>query len=244
MCGENCRAGILIPPTLCRRYVFATALICLFESLHAVAQEPSKSDLTELSIEDLMDQKITSVSRIEQAFSDTAAAVFVITQDDLRRSGVTSIAEALRMVPGVQVARIDSSKWAITARGFNGRFANKLLVLIDGRTVYTPAFSGVYWETQDLVLEDIERIEVIRGPGASVLGANAVNGIINIITKHAVDTQGGLLSLTAGDEERVIAGGRYGMALGEQGYCGSTGNTSSGMDWSMKLAATPGTIGT
>ena len=112
------------------------------------------------------------------------------------------------------MARIDSNKWAITARGFNGRFANKLLVLIDGRTVYTPAFSGVYWETQDLVLEDIERIEVIRGPGASVWGANAVNGIINIITKHAKDTQGGLVSLTAGDEEKVIAGARSGSPLG------------------------------
>jgi iron complex outermembrane receptor protein len=116
------------------------------------------------------------------------------------------------------VARIDSNKWAITARGFNGHFANKLLVLIDGRTVYTPSFSGVYWETQDLVLEDIEHIEVIRGPGASVWGANAVNGIINTITKQAEDTQGGLISLTAGDEERVIAGVRYGGPLGERGY--------------------------
>ncbi|MGH8593247.1 MAG: TonB-dependent receptor plug domain-containing protein, partial [Gammaproteobacteria bacterium] len=197
--------------------VLVALLIMLFGWPYGFAQVVSGSDLTELSIEDLMEQKVTSVSKTEQTFSDTAAATFVITQDDLRRSGGSNIPEALRMVPGVQVARIDSNKWAITARGFNGRFANKLLVLIDGRTVYTPSFSGVYWETQDLVLEDIERIEVIRGPGASVWGANAVNGIINIITKHAEDTQGGLVSLTAGDEERVIAGVRYGAPLGEQG---------------------------
>jgi len=218
MCGRNRREHKGIPPLRWQSRVLVALLIMLFGWPYGFAQAVSKSDVTELSIEDLMEQKVTSVAKTEQAFSDTAAATFVITQDDLRRSGVTNIPEALRMVPGVQVARIDSNKWAITARGFNGRFANKLLVLIDGRTVYTPSFSGVYWETQDLVLEDIERIEVIRGPGASVWGANAVNGIINIITKSAEDTQGGLISLTAGDEERVIAGVRYGGPLGEQGY--------------------------
>jgi iron complex outermembrane receptor protein len=218
MCGRNRRRYQRNPLKRWRKHVLVAMLTTVFGLPYAFAQEVSESDVTELSIEDLMEQKVTSVSKTEQAFSDTAAAVFVITQDDLRRSGVTNIPEALRMVPGVQVARIDSNKWAITARGFNGRFANKLLVLIDGRTVYTPSFSGVYWETQDLVLEDIERIEVIRGPGASVWGANAVNGIINVITKHAADTQSGLLSLTAGDEERVIAGVRYGGPLGEQAY--------------------------
>jgi len=216
MCGRNRLGPKRIPPMRWRSHVPLAVLITLLRLPYVFAQ--AESELTELSIEDLMEQKVTSVSRTEQTFSDTAAATFVITQEDLRRSGVTNIPEALRMVPGVQVARIDSNKWAITARGFNGRFANKLLVLIDGRTVYTPSFSGVYWETQDLVLEDIERIEVIRGPGASVWGANAVNGIINIITKHAEDTQGGLVSLTAGDEERVIAGVRHGGPLGEQGY--------------------------
>ena len=218
MCDENRLGHIRIRPMRWRNFVPLAVLITLLRLPYVFAQAESESDLTELSIEDLMEQKVTSVSKTEQAFSDTAAAVFVVTQDDLRRSGVTNIPEALRMVPGVQVARIDSNKWAITARGFNGRSANKLLVLIDGRSIYTPTFSGVYWETQDLVLEDIERIEVIRGPGASVWGANAVNGIINIITKHAEDTQGGLVSLTAGDEERVIAGVRYGGRLGEQGY--------------------------
>jgi iron complex outermembrane recepter protein len=195
MCRGNCHARILIAPTLFRHHVLAAALLYLSEWPHAMAQERSDADLTQLSIEDLMKQKITSVSKTEQTFSDTAAAVFVVTQEDLRRSGVTNILEALRMVPGVQVARIDSNKWVITARGFNGRFANKLLVLIDGRTVYTPAFSGVHWETQDLILEDIERIEVIR-PEASVWGANAVNGIINIITKNAEDIQGGIASVS------------------------------------------------
>jgi outer membrane receptor for ferrienterochelin and colicin len=159
-------------------------------------------DLTEFSIEDLMQVKVVSAAKTEQALQDTAAAVFVITADDIRRSGVTQVMDALRLAPGVEVARIDSSRWAISIRGFNGRFANKLLVLIDGRTIYNAQFSGVYWELQDLFLPDIERIEVIRGPGGSLWGANAVNGVINIITKNAKDTPGGLVTLTAGDEER------------------------------------------
>lgn len=172
-------------------------------------------DLTEFSIEDLMQVKVVSAAKVEQALQDTAAAVFVITADDIRRSGVTNVMEALRLAPGVEVARIDSSRWAISIRGFNGRFANKLLVLIDGRSVYTSQFSGVYWEVQDLFLPDIERIEVIRGPGGSLWGANAVNGVINIITKNTKDTQGGLLTLTAGNEERAIAGVRYGGKLSD-----------------------------
>lgn len=148
MCGENRLGHTRIRPMRWRSHVLVAMLTTVFGLPYAFAQAVSESDVNELSIEDLMEQKVTSVSRTEQAFSDTAAAVFVVTQDDLRRSGVTSIAEALRMVPGVQVARIDSNKWAITARGFNGCFANKLLVRIDGRTVYTPTFSGVYWETR------------------------------------------------------------------------------------------------
>lgn len=172
-------------------------------------------DLTQFSIEDLMQVKVVSAAKVEQAVEDTAAAVFVITADDIRRSGVTNVMEALRLAPGVEVARIDSSRWAITIRGFNGRFANKLLVLIDGRTIYNAQFSGVYWELQDLFLPDIERIEVIRGPGGSLWGANAVNGVINIITKNVKNTQGGLVTLTAGNEERAIAGVRYGGKLGD-----------------------------
>ncbi len=162
-----------------------------------------------------MSLEVTTVSKKAQKLSDAAAAVFVITQSDIRRSGATSIPEALRMVPGVEVARIDASKWAITIRGFNGRFANKLLVLMDGRTVYTPTFSGVFWHMQDTLLEDIDRIEVIRGPGASLWGANAVNGVINIITQKAGDSQGAYLSAGGGTEERFFAGARYGDQLDE-----------------------------
>jgi iron complex outermembrane receptor protein len=165
-----------------------------------------------------MSIEITSAGKKAQKLSDVAAAVFVLTQEDLQRSGVTSIPEALRMVPGVQVARIDANKWAITARGFNDRFANKLLVLMDGRTVYTPTFSGVFWDVQDTLLEDIERIEVIRGPGAALWGANAVNGVINIISKRAQDTQGGLVTAGGGTEERGFGGVRYGMQLVEDVY--------------------------
>ncbi len=174
-------------------------------------------DLTELSIEELMSVQVVSPTKQAQRLADTASAIFVITQDDIRRGGVTNIPDALRLAPGVQVARIDASKWAITIRGFNGRFANKLLVLVDGRSIYTPAFAGTYWEIQDLLLEDIDRIEVIRGPGASLWGANAVNGVINILTKRAADTQG-LVSLTAGNPENTIVGLRYSGSLGDDAH--------------------------
>jgi len=176
------------------------------------------TDLTELPIEDLMNIEITSVSKKQQKLSDAAAAIFVITQEDIRRSGVTSIPEALRMAPGVEVAQINANQWAITARGFNSRFANKLLVLIDGRSVYSPLFSGVFWNVQDTLLEDIDRIEVIRGPGATLWGANAVNGVINIITKQAKDTQGGLISAGGGTQERGFGEIQYGGKIGEGTY--------------------------
>ncbi len=181
-------------------------------------QEESPTALKQLSLEELINIEITSVSKKAEKLSETAAAVYVITQEDIRRSGATSIAEALRMAPGVQVARIDSSTWAISARGFNSQYANKLLVLMDGRSVYTPLFSGVNWELQDTMIEDIERIEVIRGPGASVWGANAVNGVINIITKHARDTQGGLFTTQAGNEELIYDGIRYGGAINDNAW--------------------------
>ena len=171
-----------------------------------------------MSLEELMNVQITSVGKKSQSLSQSAAAIFVISQDDIRRSGVTSIPDALRMAPGVQVARIDSNKWAVSARGFNGRFAKNLLVLIDGRSVYSPTFSGVYWDMQDVMLEDVERIEVIRGPGATLWGSNAVNGVINIITKSAADTLGGRLSLGAGTVERGFGAARYGVKLGDGTY--------------------------
>ncbi len=184
----------------------------------ALTTHASEVDLTTMSIEDLMGIQVTSVSKKSQSLSDSAAAIFVITSEDIEQSGATCIPELLRMVPGLNVARIDSNKWAISNRGFNSRYSDKLLVLMDGRSVYNPLYSGVYWETQDTVLEDIERIEVIRGPGATVWGANAVNGVINIITKHAGDTLGGLVVAGGGTEERAFLTGRYGTTLSEGIY--------------------------
>ncbi|WP_066017383.1 TonB-dependent receptor plug domain-containing protein [Endozoicomonas atrinae] len=183
--------------------------------------EIAEDGLLDLSLEELISldvPDVTSVSKRKQRLMDSPAAVFVITNEDIQRSGVTSIPEALRMVPGMQVARLNGNTWSISTRGFNYIFANKLLVLIDGRTVYSPLFSGVNWDVQDTMLEDIARIEVIRGPGAALWGANAVNGVINIITKHAADTQGGLLSTGFGSEEKAFAAYRYGGTLGDDGY--------------------------
>ncbi len=173
-------------------------------------------DFTKLSLEELMDVEVTSVSKRRQRVADAAAAVFVIGQEDIRRSGATSVPELLRMIPGVEVARIDANKWAVSIRGFNGRFSSKLLVVIDGRSVYNPLYSGVFWNAQDVVLEDVERIEVIRGPGATVWGANAVNGVINIITKSARDTQGTLLSAGGGTKEYGFGTARFGGKAGDK----------------------------
>ncbi|MDX2032043.1 MAG: TonB-dependent receptor [Blastocatellia bacterium] len=183
----------------------------------AGAQSPQPArDLAETSLEELMNIEVTSVSKKEEKLFQTAAAIYVITQEDIRRSGLTSLPELLRMVPGLSVARIDGNKWAISSRGFNSRFANKMLVMIDGRSVYTPLFSGVFWEVQDLILDDVERIEIIRGPGATLWGANAVNGVINIITKHTKNTEGGLLIAGAGSEELGFGAARYGGRMGER----------------------------
>jgi iron complex outermembrane receptor protein len=170
-----------------------------------------------LSPEQLFDATIVSASRMPERFGDTPAAAYIITQEDIIRSGVTNIPDALRIVPGVNVAQLASHIWAISIRGFNSFFANKLLVMIDGRTIYNPVFGGVFWEAHDLVLEDIERIEVIRGPGGTLWGANAVNGVINIITKHSADTQGTLVSGIYGNEERGALSARHGGTFGDDG---------------------------
>ena len=187
--------------------------------LHAgsASANDSTSETVDFSINELMQMEVSSASRKSQSLSDTAAAAFIISQEDIRRSGATSIPEILRLAPGVEVARSGSNHWAITARGFNGKYANKLLVLMDGRTIYTPMFSGVLWNLQDTLLEDIERIEVIRGPGAVMWGANAVNGVINIITKKAKDTQGNLFVAGGGNQEQGFAGLRHGGQLGDHG---------------------------
>jgi iron complex outermembrane recepter protein len=200
----------------CGRILLLCFLAVLFVASASSAQ--NIPDVTALSMEDLMNMQVTSVSKRTQKVADAAAAIFVITQEDIERSGARSIPEALRMVPGLQVARIDENKWAIGSRGFNGRFDNKLLVLIDGRSVYTPLFSGVYWNVQDVLLQDVDRIEVIRGPGATLWGANAVDGVINIITKSAQSTQSGIVTVEGGAEERTAESIRYGGKLGNNGY--------------------------
>ena len=151
-----------------KQIFFIIISIIIFYISVAYALEKTVSELTELSLEELMEIEVTSVSKKTEKLSETAAAIYVITKEDIKRSGATTIADILRMVPGIEVAQVNSNMWAVTSRGFNGRYANKLLVLIDGRSVYTPQFSGVYWDVQNIMLENIERIEVIRGPGAAV----------------------------------------------------------------------------
>ena len=182
----------------------------------AVCAATDVNDLSDLSLEELMKEPVTSVSKKATRLAESPAAISVITSDDIRRLGITTLPEALRLVPGLAVARTTANEWAITARGFQYEFANKLLVLIDGRVVYTPMSGGVFWNAQDVMLEDLDRIEVIRGPGATLWGANAVNGVINIITKHSADTQGGLVTASAGTEEQPLASARFGASLSDE----------------------------
>ncbi|MFO7686059.1 MAG: TonB-dependent receptor [Desulfobacterales bacterium] len=210
------RASILI-------FMILLVTACLsilpaFDGASAAAADQSRGaavDFTKFSLEELKNVEIISASKKPEIVADVAAAVYVITQEQIRRSGATSIPEALRLAPGVHVARISATEWAINIRGLNNQFAENLLVLMDGRSVYTHVFSGVFWDVQDTVMEDIERIEVIRGPGAALWGANAVNGVINIITKNAKETKGGQAVALAGSEEQ-LASLRYGGTLGRQ----------------------------
>lgn len=194
----------------------ATIFAGVFAYGGAWGQEPQTppKDLTATSIEDLMNVEVTSVSKKEQRLSRTAAAIFVITQEDIRRSGATNIPDLLRMVPGLDVAQINGSTWAIGSRGFNQQFANKLQVMVDGRSVYSPTFSGVFWDTVDVPLLDIERIEVIRGPGSSIWGANAVTGVISIFTKKASDTAGFLVEMGGGTLQHEFGMVQYGGKVG------------------------------
>jgi iron complex outermembrane receptor protein len=192
--------------------------VLLSGSRTATVHAQTTTDLALASLEDLMNIEITSASRKEQRADAVPAAVYVLTPDDIRRSGMTTVPELLRLVPGLQVAQINANKWAVSARGFNDLFSNKLLVLVDGRSIYDPLNSGQFLETEDLVLEDIDRIEVVRGPGGAIWGANAVNGVINIITKSAVDTQGASVRMSAGTFERVQGSARYGGSIGSVLY--------------------------
>ena len=214
--NKNKSQKILIPALLVQ-FISATSFATeTILSPQQIAKEQKK--LISLDMDALLNTEVTSVTKKAQKISEAAAAIFVISNEDIKRSGVTTIPEALRMVPGIDVAHIDGNKWAISSRGFNDRFSNKLLVLIDGRSVYTPFFSGVNWDIQDTLLEDVERIEVIRGSGASLWGANAVNGVINIITKKAEDTQGTYLMAGTGTKERLFGGFRYGGQIGDNAH--------------------------
>ncbi|MBN8439136.1 MAG: TonB-dependent receptor [Candidatus Accumulibacter sp.] len=198
------------PPGTLRFLPLAIVLALGCASVTAAdAQDPP-----DIGLEELLGVEVTSVSRKAERLHDVAAAVFVISREDIERSGATSIPEALRMAPGVNVASLANNRWAVSIRGFNDRWGNKLLVLMDGRSIYSPLFSGVVWEDQDTLLEDIDRIEVVRGPGAAMWGANAVNGVINIITRRARDTQGDLLVGAAGTEERALIAFRHGGEAG------------------------------
>ncbi len=195
-----------------------SAFLCIFWNTPVMAdttQSISPENFLQMSLEDLANIEITSVSRQPERIIDAPAAVTVITNEDIRRSGATSIPEALRLADNLTVAQKNSHDWAISARGFNTELGNKLLVMIDGRTIYSPLFSGVFWDRQDYLLEDIDRIEVISGPGGTLWGANAVNGVINIITKKAQDTQGTHLEAIGGSELRSATALRYGGKLAE-----------------------------
>jgi len=206
----------MITPKTVRRMTLA-GVTCLL-AIHcptasgADGGPPGKSadDVGDLTLEQLVNVQVTSVSKKETDLFTSPAAIYVITQEDIRRSGMTSIPELLRLVPGMDVARIDANHWAVSVRGFNDQYANKLLVLVDGRTVYSPVTAGVFWNVQDMPLETIDRIEVIRGPGATLWGANAVDGVINIITKSARETQGGVATVTYGTEDQPSTTVRYG----------------------------------
>ncbi len=193
----------------------AAVLLALLPRL--VAADPAATALFDLSLDDLMNLDVTTVSRKSESSRDAPTAIYVITREDLRRNHVTHIAEALRMVPGMHVARIDGNRWAVNMRESPSYFSNRMLVQMDGRTLYSPVFSGTFWNVQDTVLEDVERIEVIRGPGAVMWGANAVNGIVNIITRNAADTEGTLATLNLGSEDR-IAQYRHGLQMGEDWF--------------------------
>ena len=198
----------------CRRVLLLSGMMAA-SAVHADAQPDG--DIADMSLEQLSNVVITSVSRQEERLSNAAASIFIISASDIRRSGAQSIPEALRLAPNLQVAQIDARNYAITARGFNNAFENKLLMMIDGRSVYSPLFSGVFWDVQDVVMEDIERIEVISGPGATIWGENAVNGVINIITRSAKDSQGALASVLGGEHDKSGTA-RYGGELPGGGY--------------------------
>ncbi len=214
-----CRAGALTRSEHPLKVPFVRRPLALLVALAVTsgAALAQSQDPTMLSLEELMGIEISSAAKRPQRLSDAATAIYAIGREEIRRSGATSLPELLRTVPGVQVSRIDGSRYAVSIRGFSSRYSGKLLILQDGRTLYSPLFSGTYWEAQDVLLEDVERIEVIRGSGGTLWGANAVNGVINIITRQAKDTQGTYVEARAGTLERGVAV-RHGTALASGGH--------------------------
>jgi len=201
-----------------RDYLLSALLAACLLCTPAQAEEYSQAEgLLEMDMQQLMNLTVTSAGKRDAQYYSTAAAVYVITRDAIRRSGAMSIPEALRLAPGVEVQQVNANQMAVSIRGQNEIFSDKLLVLMDGRALYSPTFSGVWWLVQNYPLEDIDRIEVIRGPSGAVWGSNAVNGVINIITRHARKTQGLLVSGGAGTEEKGFGALRYGWDS-EQAY--------------------------
>ncbi|MGV0986405.1 MAG: TonB-dependent receptor plug domain-containing protein [Limnohabitans sp.] len=192
-----------------------------------LAHAAGSNEFLDMSLEELVDYRLMSMSRKEQRVADMAAAAYVISAEEIRRSGAQSIPEALRLVPGLNVAQMARNRWAVSSRGFNERFSSKLLVQIDGRSVYSPLFSGVLWETQDAVMEDIERIEVIRGPGAALWGTNAMNGVINIVTRSAAASQGNMVSATVGTGDLASVSMTHGAELAQGGHFKVYGKSST-----------------
>ena len=204
-----------------RMYAFRISILilCLIETSIATVglslpatQGEEQQALKSLSLEQLSNIEITTATRAPESAFRTPAAVYVITGDDIKRAGVTNIPDALRLAPGIEVAQVDSGKWSVGIRGFGSRLSRSVLVLIDGRTVYTTLLAGTYWEVQDTLLEDIDRIEVIRGPGGTIWGPNAINGVINIITKSSTETHGTYATVGSGNVEQGFASFRQGGA--------------------------------
>jgi iron complex outermembrane receptor protein len=214
--GFTKRARAALDKPVPAKLVVLVAAALLAAGQPAAAAPLQVADIADLSLEQLTQIEVTSVSGRAEPLSGAAASIFVLSNEDIRRSGARTLPEALRLAPNLQVAQTSASTYAISARGFNNSIGNKLLVLIDGRTVYTPLFSGVFWDTPDVMLEDVDRIEIISGPGATLWGANAVNGVINVITRRAEDSQGALASVGSGNRDSS-ATFRYGGKLGTDG---------------------------
>lgn len=204
------------PTSLLSLLAAVTLVVCV--SPVQAAEELNVDDLRDLSIEELLNIEVTSVTLKEARQFDSPAAISVLSHDDVQRSGATSLAEALRLVPGLHVAAVNSSQHAISARGFSSVFSNKMLVLVDGRAVYTPLFAGVFWDQQQQMLEDLDRVEVIRGPGGAIWGANAMNGVINVVSQTADKTQGLYSYMGGGNVHQAMGGVRYGGTIGEDLY--------------------------